>query len=1194
MNLSGLLSIFEQLPAYEKALASLDDTGISPLHLPATVRAITMAKLFSDSTKPMLFVTGRPDAVGVWQAALETWMPPGAEVLRFREPTPLPFERAPWSDECRMERLRVLTRLMAGKHRFLPENRNPLLIITSARALLQKTIPQRRLLSNLKVIKLNQILDLKGTLESWEANGYSREAVVEAPCQFSNRGGIIDIFPASSPYPVRIELFGDEVDTMRYFDPATQRSIADKVTQIIIPPAREALPGLAPQVGEMLAVDAPPKEDDLPDWQDDIDTLLAGESSEFIEYYLPLMYRKAASLLDYLPADTNIVVDDWAALNESVRDLEGRAASVANQMMTLPGYFPSPLHNWDDMAADLAERGVTVLGEREENPASPADDAPIELADLIQPGPRYGGQERPFLTQLQRAHEMEQRIVVVSRQSARLADLWRDFNKARGGGSNLFETRIRVQDSIVQMPEENSLRFVQGSLAEGFVIEDMQGTPILHVLSDAEVYGWNRPAPRRRKVQRAVAPETYYSDLQPGDFVVHIEYGIGQFQQLVMRSIGGNDREYLQIEYANGDVLYIPVHHADRLSKWLGADGGKPNLHRVGEKRWGLARKRAQKAVDELADELLELYAEREAIPGHAFAEDNDWQAEMEASFPYQETEDQLVAIDDVKRDMEKTTPMDRLICGDVGFGKTEVALRAAFKAVMDGKQVAILVPTTVLAQQHYKTFSERVHPYPVQVALLSRFQTGKENETSIRKMRDGEIDIAIGTHRLLSQDVGFKDLGLVIIDEEQRFGVGHKERLKQLRTEVDVLTMTATPIPRTMYMGLSGIRDISNINTPPNERLPIVTYVGQSDNDLVKRAFMRELDRGGQIYFVHNHVQTIEAARRFVETLVPDARIGVGHGQMGESQLEVVMKQFADYEIDILVCTTIIESGLDIPNANTLIVDRAENFGLSQLYQLRGRVGRGVRRAYAYFFHTSWRALSEDARARLETLDEHTELGAGYSIAMRDLEIRGAGDILGGTQSGHIATVGFDLYTRMLTRAVRARKAKKNGEEFSAEIPAAVTIDLPLPAYLPTDYIPDAPLRLRLYRRMAGLEDLEGIGEFSAEMTDRFGPIPDPLGNLLYQLRVKLLAGRAGVTTIYTESNQVRIKMDNEHIDRQSLQHFLGSGVRVSKTALWLDPNLSTSDLKVRLVQILERVGEWKIEAARRAARFHQSTQSQ
>ena len=1175
MNLSGVLDIFPQLPVYDELLSTSDADELSPLHLPRSVRAALLSKIFVDGNRPILLVCGRVETVSIWQQNLEAWLPPGINVVRFPEPTPLPFERAPWSLESRLGRISTLTRLMEGTTPYLPKSKGTPLIITSARALLQKTLPKRDLVKNLRVIKLNQILDLNKTMDSWEAIGYERVTVVEQPCQFSSRGGIIDIYPATAIYPVRIELFGDEVDTLRYFDPATQRTISNEVTQLVIAPAREALPMLAPKIGTLLEQDAPPKEDDLPAWQDDIEDLIAGVPTAHLEYYLPLLYRRPGSLLDYLPDDTRIVVDDWHDMQLGVRDLQAKAAQVAGQQMTLPDYFPSPLFAWEQTEARLVERGVTVLGEVTEEAPAPDETAPLEIADLIQPGPRHGGQERPFLSQLQRTAELGQRMIVVSRQAQRLAEMWRNHRGDRGS-SVIFSTRSRPVENLLQLPEGGKLTFVQGTLTEGFVVEDERGNALLHLLTDAEVFGWNRPTPRRRRVKRAVAPETYFSDIEPNDYVVHIEYGVGQFMGMVVRTIGGAEREYLQLNYANKDVLYIPVHHADRLSKWVGSEINAPEMHRVGQKSWSTAKKKAQAAVNELADELLELYASRETISGHAFAEDTEWQAELEAAFPYEETDDQLAAIEAVKSDMERVQPMDRLICGDVGFGKTEVAVRAAFKAVMEGKQVAVLVPTTVLAQQHYKTFRERMQPFPVSIGILSRFQTQSQNTETIRALRGGKVDVVIGTHRLLSEDVGFKDLGLVVIDEEQRFGVGHKTRLKQLRTEVDVLTMTATPIPRTLHMGLAGMRDISIINTPPSERLPVVTYVGASDDNLIKRAILRELDRGGQVFFVHNHVQTILNAMRYVETLVPDARIAIGHGQMNEGELEDVMRQFADHELDILVCTTIIESGLDIPNANTMIVDRAELFGLAQLYQLRGRVGRGMRRAYSYFFHSAWRTITPEARARLETLDENTDLGAGYTIAMRDLEIRGAGELLGGNQSGHIASVGFDLYTRMLARAVRARKAAKEGKMISAEIPDAVTIDLPIPSYLPTDYIPDAALRLRLYRRMAGLESLESIDEVSAELEDRFGPLPSPVANLLYSLRVKVLAAKAGVSIVISEAGQVRIKMPLERVDRASLQRYLGEGMRVGKQAIYLDPEMGTSRMQIRLVQALERLGAW------------------
>jgi transcription-repair coupling factor (superfamily II helicase) len=744
-----------------------------------------------------------------------------------------------------------------------------------------------------------------------------------------------------------------------------------------------------------------------------------------------------------------------------------------------------------------------------------------------------------------------------------------------------------IVETVPELPEPGTITFVRGGLLEGFQLERAEDNHVLlNLLTDAEVFGWRRPAPRRYRRRRPVAPETPFADLQPGDFIVHLDYGIGRFMGLVVRALGGMEREYLQVQYANGDMVYVPVHHADRMSKWVGSDENPPTLNRIGGKSWQAAKRRAQRDIAELADELLELYAARELVDGHAFSGDGEWMAELEASFPYQETDDQLRAIGEVKSDMERSRPMDRLICGDVGYGKTEVALRAAFKAVMDGKQVAVLVPTTVLAQQHFTTFSQRLQPFPVNVEMLSRFRTRREQEQILSDLKEGKVDVVIGTHRLLSDDVSFKDLGLVIIDEEQRFGVTDKEKFKQLRTEVDVLTMTATPIPRTLYMGLTGARDISIIDTAPSERLPVQVYVGESDETLLRKAILRELDRGGQVFFVHNRVQSIEIVRNLLQKLVPEANLGVAHGQMSERQLERVMTDFVEGEIDVLLSTSIIESGLDIPNANTLIVDRAEMFGLAQLYQLRGRVGRGTRRAYAYFFHGPWRGLTTEAQQRLETIAEETELGAGYNIAMRDLEIRGAGELLGAEQSGHIGNIGFDLYTRLLAQAVRQRKAAREGKALPLDLPEPATIDLPLAAYIPTDYVPDSALRLRLYRRMAGLDALEEVDEMAEELADRFGPIPDPVDNLLYQLRIKVLAMRAHATSITVESGQIRIRVPGlDQIPRYRLQRYLSNGVRVSKKAIWLGREMSTREWQVALVRVLERLEAFRLEGWSAAA---------
>ncbi|MCO5190449.1 MAG: transcription-repair coupling factor [Anaerolineae bacterium] len=1178
MNVSGLLALFDHIPTWPSVVERGESADVDPtaLHLPRSARAPVLARLAQERRGPLLFVTGRVDAVPIWLQTLEAWLPADVPLLRFPEPTPLPYDRGPWSDGSRNGRVTVLTRLMAGQHPSLRADENPPVIVTSARALLQKTVPKRRFLTALRVLRVGQLIDVEKTLRDWSTIGYERVSVVEAPGHFLQRGGIIDIFPVTAPYPVRVELFGDEIDTVRSFDPATQRSVPAAVDHIVIPPAREAQPSEGMALGERLAQLDDVRDDDLPTWYDDIDALCSGEGSPHLEYYLPLMHAHPASLLDYLPDTGRVIVDDWRDLTQAVRDLAGHAARIRDDQPLLPPDFPSPLFEWDTMAATLANRGALVLGELHDGETDSAenDATPVRLADYFRDGPRFGGQTRPLMGALHRAVQLGERAIVVSRQAQRLAELWRD--ESRKSHLDLGEQQVTPLTNIDTLPSENEIVFVQGSLAEGFMLADPDDNRVwLNLLTDAEIFGWQRPAPRRRRIKRPIAPETYFSDLNPGDYIVHVEFGVGQFAGLVVRGIGGTEREYLQIRFANDDLLYVPVYHADRISRWMGPGEMMPELSRMGEKRWTKAKAAAQKAVDELADELLDLYAQRELIEGHAFSADVEWQSELEAGFPYQETEDQLQAIADVKRDMERTMPMDRLICGDVGFGKTEVALRAAFKAVLDGKQVAILVPTTILAQQHYNTFRERLSPFPVNVEMLSRFRSHARQQRTIKALRAGKTDIVIGTHRLLSDDVAFKDFGLLIIDEEQRFGVSHKEKLKQLRMEVDVLTMTATPIPRTLHMGLSGLRDVSRIDTPLSERLPVVTYVGQADDTLIRRAILREVDRGGQVFFVHNRVQSIGSVVKKLRFLVPEATFAVGHGQMSERELERVMKQFTGGEFDVLVSTTIVESGLDIPNANTLIVDRAEMFGLAQLYQLRGRVGRGVNRAYAYFFHAPWRILTSDAQARLETIEEHTDLGSGYSIAMRDLEIRGAGELLGGSQSGHIAAVGFDLYTRMLAKAVKTRKALRTGEKVPVELPDGTLIDLPVAAYIPTDYIPDAALRLRLYRRMSVAVSLAEIDDLAAELADRFGPIPDPVDNLLFQLRIKVLAAKAGATAVTTDNGQIRIKTALHGLRLFQVQRYLGDGLRVSRDAVWLSRELATHEWQVRLVQVLEKLGE-------------------
>jgi len=665
--------------------------------------------------------------------------------------------------------------------------------------------------------------------------------------------------------------------------------------------------------------------------------------------------------------------------------------------------------------------------------------------------------------------------------------------------------------------------------------------------------------------------------MKPGDYVVHVEHGIGQFTGFRTMRTDRDEKEFLVLRYAAGDRLYVPSDQIDRVSRYIGGGGDQdPVLHRLGTQEWTRTKQRVKERVEAMAEELLELYARREVVPGFTFSPDTLWQREMEASFPYVETADQIEVQRHVKEDMEQPKPMDRLVCGDVGYGKTEVALRAAFKAVLDGKQVAVLVPTTVLAQQHYSTFKERLQAFPMVVEVLSRFRTDREQQTILNGLVSGRVDICIGTHRLLQKDVQFKDLGLLIIDEEQRFGVAHKEYLKQMRQEVDVLTLSATPIPRTLHMALTGVRDMSTMETPPEERLPIKTYVAQYDERLIREAILRELERNGQVFFVHNRVQSIPLVAAELEDIVPEARIAVAHGQMPEGDLEKVTADFIRGESDILLCTTIIESGLDMPNVNTLIVNRADRFGLTQLYQLRGRVGRGARLAYAYFLFDKGQRLSLVAEKRLRTIYEATELGAGFGIAMRDLEIRGAGTLLGTRQSGHIAAVGYYLYCQMVAAAVERLKARQAGVPEEELVEATVpppTVDLPLPAFIPEEYVSDLATRLELYQQLARLDQPEQAEDFAAGLKDRFGPLPPEVTNLLYAVKVKVLAARALVESVTSERGEIVLRLvEGVRFDRQKLRPVLTDRISLGNTQLRINRRRLGREWRSVLEEVLRR----------------------
>ena len=1170
MNVSGLLSLFDQLPDYKSLVADLQQRGrqVSSLGLLRSARPALLSALARDLDRPLLIVVGQAERATALTQSLRNWSPTPERIMRLPEPLPRFYERAPWSRQVISGRLRVLTALAGSGTESGPGPSEPLLVVASAHALMQPTLPRRHFRLGARPLRPGQLLDLERTLTTWIGLGYQPVPVVEAPGEFSRRGGIVDVFPPAAAAPIRVELFGDEVESLRHFDPATQRS-QSRLERALVTPATEALPRLGPRVAECLAawhLDAL-SEDDAAPFLRDREALANGSAFRGIEFYLPMLYSHPATLLDYLPAEGLVILEDEEELSSAWAELERQAVErhqSTEKAGLLPPDYPQPYISWDRWRDALASRAMLELGYGD----AKSEQTASSLARAFAPGPRFGGQLKPLVAHIRSALSAGERVVVLSRQAERLAELW--------GQEDSFITPL----SALTDPPEGRLTFVQAALAEGWraklTTAKWRGSDRWQVLTDAEIFGWSRPQPRRRR-PRKVAPETFFADMTPGDVVVHIEHGIGIFRGLTTLKLEEVEREYLLVQYEGEGKLYVPIHQADRLSRYIGTDDRQPRLNRLGGAEWTRSRMRAQQAAEEVAQELLELYAARETVVGYAFSPDVPWQAELEAAFPYIETDDQLRAIDEVKADMERQRPMDRLVCGDVGYGKTEVALRAAFKAVMDGKQVAVLVPTTVLAQQHYNTFRERLRSFPVEVEMLSRFRSRKQQLQVLDRLAQGQVDVVIGTHRLLSKDVLFKDLGLLIVDEEQRFGVVHKERLKQLRTEVDVLTLTATPIPRTLYMSLVGARDVSIIDTPPEERLPVKTYVGRYDAEIVRHAILREIDRGGQVFFVHNRVMGIEQMRQRLEQLVPEANFAVAHGQMNERMLERQMLRFVNGKVDVLISTSIVENGLDIPNANTLIVNRADRFGLAQLYQLRGRVGRGAQRAYAYFFYESPSRLSDDARRRLETMHEASELGAGFAIAMRDLEIRGAGDILGMRQHGHVADVGFDLYTRLLAQAVQEKRAQETGEPFVPALPSLVMIDLPLPVYIPSEYVPDTTLRLRLYRRMAQLATLEEVDAIAVELADRFGSIPDEVDNLLYQLRIKVLAGASGVNAISIEEGKLAVRCQRlESVNRTGLQRRLGRGIRVSRRAVWVPyVGVPQSEWRIQLVQVLEVLAE-------------------
>ena len=1185
MSLKGVLDLVNRHPMFPRP-----GKGDIPPERPFEVtvrqgaRPAYIAALWESRRVPTLVITSRPEDARRLHDQLLTYLGEEETVHLLPEPEALPFERLAVDANTGNQRLASLASLACA---YRPKDReeNPApLVVASVSAALRSTLPMKVMAgqdnreSDSNTWSVGQRIRLDEVLPRWVELGYHSEPVVEVPGTFSLRGGILDIFPANAEFPFRIELWDDEVETIRRFDPHTQRSLAavrgdgrdsdGSADRVSIIPAREQLPAFVDRerleglIGGMDFRNCGP---DLRERiEEELASLLSAPNQETLTFYSGLLNH--ANLLEYLPEDARVILELPSQIDTEARDLEerfDRMKSGREERGELPRGFPSPFLPWERFAAELQRRPRVLvqgwLGDAEDN--------------LFQPAPPYYGRLEQLGSDARRFSQQGKAIVAVTQHARRLSEILEEQ-----------DVNCAVSSRVDHTPGLGEVLIVPGSLREGWYMDavsvvngDAPGkmTPLM-LLSDAELFGTVKERRYRRPRQAEQGTEiASLSDLIEGSFVVHIDHGVARFAGTTRMGDNGEEKEYLVLEYAENDKLYVPTEHLDRVTAYVGAQDHPPNLTRLGSAEWARVKQRVKGAAREMASELLRVQAARELAEGHEFSADSVWQQELEDSFPYEETPDQAAAISDVKTDMEQTKPMDRLICGDVGYGKTEIALRASFKTVNDGMQVGLLVPTTVLAQQHYATFSERLSPYPIKVDVLSRFRTRKEQQQVIRDLKDGTLDIVIGTHRLLQKDVRFKNLGLAVVDEEQRFGVTHKEQLKKLRREVDVLTLSATPIPRTLNLALSGIRDLSTMDTAPEARLPVKTFVSEYSEEVIKEAILREMERGGQVFFLHNRVRSIEQKAAELAELIPQARLLIGHGQMAEADLEDVMYSFANGEADVLLCTTIIESGLDMPNVNTLIVDRADRFGLAQLYQLRGRVGRGDHRAYAYMLVPGGRRITDAAHRRLEAILEASELGAGFRIAMRDLEIRGAGNLLGSAQSGHIREVGLDLYGQLLKEAVDELKLGGEGDDSTggalmADLPR---VELQMPARIPESYIAHMASRLSIYQRAARIRERHEAPELAEELKDRFGPPPEEVENLLRVAELRALASRLGVESILQSSDGITVNLKVAVGGaRQPLQRALGPSVNVGNQRIHMPARRLGDQWFSRLTRVLER----------------------
>ncbi len=1137
MSLNGLVDVLAADPALRRAVAHVG-TPTLDITAPAAVRPFAIAALARGTGRTLLAVTATGRESEDLVAALCALLPPES-VVEFPAWETLPHERLSPRADTVGRRIAVLRRLAH------PGEQGPVsVVVAPVRSILQ---PQVADLGDLRplVVRAGDAVELDRLVEQLVDFAYVRVDLVEKRGEFAVRGGILDVFPPTEEHPVRVELWGDDVEEVRAFAAASQRSLGLLERGLWAPPCREMLltPDVRQRAKELLEAH--------PELGEILDRVADGTPVEGMEALAPVLVDRLSLLVEELPAGAHVVLCDPERVRTRAHELVRTSAEFLEASWAVAaGGGKAPV----DLGA-AAYREVAEVRERAlevgvpwwtltpfEAEESLDDDSLVVRA---RPHDAYRG-------------EMDR---VVADTTGWLRDGWRVVFVTEGHGpaERLAEVLadddvgVRVQFDLEDEPEGGVAYVATASVDGGFIAAHLK----LAVLTETDLSGQRSATKDMRKMPSRRKNAVDLMTLAPGDYVVHEQHGVGRYVGMERRTIHGGEREFLVLTYARGDQLRVPTDALDQITRYVG--GEAPSLHRLGGSDWAKAKGRARKAVKEIAAGLIRLYSARMASPGYAFSRDTPWQAELEDAFPYVETPDQLAAINEVKADMEAGVPMDRVICGDVGYGKTEIAVRAAFKAVQDGKQVAILVPTTLLVQQHFGTFSERFAQFPVVVRAVSRFNTAKEQQSVIDGLADGTVDVVIGTHRLLSDTVKFKDLGLVVVDEEQRFGVEHKEHLKGLRVAVDVLTMSATPIPRTLEMSITGIRELSTIDTPPEERHPVLTFVGAYDEKQISAAVRRELLREGQVFYIHNRVDSIERAAARLRELVPEARTATAHGQMPEDSLERVMVDFWERTFDVLVCTTIVESGLDVSNANTLIVERADALGLSQLHQLRGRVGRGRERAYAYFLYPPEKPLSEVALDRLATIAAHSELGGGMAVAMKDLEIRGAGNLLGGEQSGHIAAVGFDLYVRLVGEAVAEYKG-----ETPEEVPE-VKIDVPVTAHIPHSYIQEERLRIQAYRRLAGATGDDELAAVREELEDRYGPLPEVVANLVAVAGFRERARRGGLRDVGVQAKFIKLAPVDlpESGQLRLVRLYPGSIVKASmRTVLVPRPDLRDTEL--------------------------------